>query len=75
MKILSKTISTAIMLVILFLSHTVMADEYPSEGARDDYSDHPHFTKSMLFHTDNTKQLNRKLHTISDNIEEESSLD
>lgn len=58
------------MLAILFSSQTVMADEYPSEGARDDYSDHPHFTKTKSLHTDNTMQVNRKPHAASNNIEE-----
>lgn len=63
------------MLAILFSSQTVMADEFPNERARDDYSDHPHFTKAKSLHTDKTKQVNRKLHIATDSIEEESSLD
>ena len=75
MKILNKTISVTIFLTILFSGQSVMADEFPNEGARDDYSDHPHFTSSELSQTDNTTRMKRANYMLHHNIEGESSLD
>ena len=39
---------TSVLVTALFVSQAAMAGEFVKEGARDDYSDHPHFTTSEV---------------------------
>ena len=79
MKNLIKILFATALLSSIFATQSAMSDEYPKkEGARDEYSNHPHFTLSESTGQNDATHKEREnymMHMMRKHIDDETSLD